>query len=624
MCKAQIAGPLNLLEDTLSFVRSAGILQIEPSNIQRLNKREKTANLINTVDSKFVFEKIFYENLKKRIDNLFGHIPDSKIRMSYFVNIKPIIDTVDITIDRHIDTLSKLSVEKTQYSETLKELKNYKDFLKITNEMAGPILSSGKLDFIGVILKDASGEDILRTQLNDLTEGGFDLTTTDYKNGSKIGVIVLSKKIYPKIADALGKEQMPEFAFPGHIRELPFKDKLPYVDNMIADIKPRLKLTNDKILEFIKRWGPIYVSVRDAVNEHLSILKTSQQVFKTERTFFIIGWIQCEEINNFKLLLEKTFNNKVFLEKLEIIKEDLTRIPVIIKNSRYFKHFELLSGMLPIPLYASYDPTIFIGIFFPLFFGIILGDIAYGIFIAIISLSLVKKFKSNPLIKDVGSILLISSIYTIIFGIMYGEFLGDFGHKSLGIKPLLFERKEDIMPMIYFALSIGLAHIILGLSLGFISTLRRNMKKEAVNKLINIVVLLLIPGVLISMMGFISKIITLPFIITIVLLIILLIFSGGFLAPLELLKNIGHIISYVRIMAIGFTSVLLAYIANRMFGLIGDVMLGILVASLLHMLNLVIAIFSPSIHSLRLHYVEFFDKFLESGGKKFEPYDKNQ
>ena len=113
-----------------------------------------------------------------------------------------------------------------------------------------------------------------------------------------------------------------------------------------------------------------------------------------------------------------------------------------------------------------------------------------------------------------------------------------------------------------------------------------------------------------------------PAIIVILALTPLLLFTGGLLAPLELLKSIGNIISYARIMAIGLTSVLLAFVANRLAGLTGDIVVGVVVGGLLHALNIVLGVLAPTIHSLRLHYVEFFSKFLEAGGRGFRPLEK--
>jgi V/A-type H+-transporting ATPase subunit I len=33
-------------------------------------------------------------------------------------------------------------------------------------------------------------------------------------------------------------------------------------------------------------------------------------------------------------------------------------------------------------------------------------------------------------------------------------------------------------------------------------------------------------------------------------------------------------------------------------------------------------VFAPTIHALRLHYVEFFGKFIESGGTRYQPLGK--
>jgi V/A-type H+-transporting ATPase subunit I len=178
--------------------------------------------------------------------------------------------------------------------------------------------------------------------------------------------------------------------------------------------------------------------------------------------------------------------------------------------------------------------------------------------------------------------------------------------------------------MLYFAMAVGLAHITLGLAMGFVSALRRHTKKEALVKLLNIIFIFLIVALIITFVGFFPELMTRPLIISILLLCPLLLFSGGLLAPLELLKNIGNIISYARIMAIGLTSVLLANVANQLSGLTGDIILGLIVGGIIHLIGITIGVFSSSIHSLRLHYVEFFDKFIELGGRKYRPFSTNQ
>jgi V/A-type H+-transporting ATPase subunit I len=91
-------------------------------------------------------------------------------------------------------------------------------------------------------------------------------------------------------------------------------------------------------------------------------------------------------------------------------------------------------------------------------------------------------------------------------------------------------------------------------------------------------------------------------------------------APIELLTTLGNILSYARIMALGVASVMLAIVANKMAGAIGSVAVGAMFALLFHLVNFAIGVFSPTIHALRLHYVEFFGKFYSPGGVRYQPF----
>jgi V/A-type H+-transporting ATPase subunit I len=95
---------------------------------------------------------------------------------------------------------------------------------------------------------------------------------------------------------------------------------------------------------------------------------------------------------------------------------------------------------------------------------------------------------------------------------------------------------------------------------------------------------------------------------------------GILMGPIEFIGLIGNILSYLRIAAIGLASVYLAKVANDTAGMVGNLVVGAILAGLLHALNLVLGAFSPTIHSLRLHYVEFFRKFYEGGGRPYKPF----
>jgi V/A-type H+-transporting ATPase subunit I len=152
----------------------------------------------------------------------------------------------------------------------------------------------------------------------------------------------------------------------------------------------------------------------------------------------------------------------------------------------------------------------------------------------------------------------------------------------------------------------------------------RNHLLERGGMLIGLIGLFFIVGVLTDFLpqGFMSVAIA-GMIVGIVLLGMSLGWLGIVMGPIEFITLVGNVLSYLRIAAIGLASFYLAKVANEVAGLTGNVIVGAILAVLIHALNLVLGMFSPTIHSLRLHYVEFFRKFYEGGGRPYEPF-RNQ
>ncbi len=54
-----------------------------------------------------------------------------------------------------------------------------------------------------------------------------------------------------------------------------------------------------------------------------------------------------------------------------------------------------------------------------------------------------------------------------------------------------------------------------------------------------------------------------------------------------------------------------------------SVVLAAIVGILLHSLNFIMCVFSPTIHALRLNFLEFFGKFYETGNQEYDPFTKS-
>jgi V/A-type H+-transporting ATPase subunit I len=241
-----------------------------------------------------------------------------------------------------------------------------------------------------------------------------------------------------------------------------------------------------------------------------------------------------------------------------------------------------------------------------------------------ISWLLRRKFKYG-VARDVTMVLLMGACWAILFGFLFGEFFGTLG-EHLGMQPLWFDRAsaENVLTLLVMTVAIGAVHLTLGLILGLWEGIRERSRVHLLERggmLLGLISLFLMVGIMVRLLpeGFMTPAIA-GLIVGIVLLGASLGWLGLLMGPIEFLGLLGNVLSYLRIAAIGLASVYLAKVANDVAGLTGNLVVGVILAVLIHALNLALGMFSPTIHSLRLHYVEFFRKFYEGGGRPYRPF----
>ena len=359
---------------------------------------------------------------------------------------------------------------------------------------------------------------------------------------------------------------------------------------------------------------------RAALNDRLAQLDALALTGVTSHAFVLEGWLPTDARPDFARRLRAACGDAVVVSEEAREEWSSAEAPVVLSNPRLFRPFEAVLKLVPLPTYGTIDPTPFVAVFFPAFFGLMVGDIGYGVVLG--ALALVARWRSRPdtLGRSVAEIAGAGALFSVIAGGLFGELFGDLGSRWFGLHPILFRREQAILPFLILTVSLGAVHTLLGLILGVFAA--RGHPRHALGRglsagmMVGIVVAIL-AVVRVLPHGFLT-----PAVVAVLVAFPVLILAEGVVAPIELLSALGNVLSYARIMALGVASVMLAVVANQMVGAMGSVAVGITFALLFHLVNFAIALFSPTIHALRLHYVEFFGKFYSAGGVQYRPFGR--
>jgi V/A-type H+-transporting ATPase subunit I len=622
MAKVEIVGPKNDLLAVLELLRGQGVFQPDPQLLDRSNitLADRPSSLV--LDESELRERSYFEELRERIQSLVALLPPADSRPSSLQPL-PVMDVLDELVDQHLQQARRLTEELSACLELTESLSRDLIFWTALEPLFSELPANSNLALYGVTIRDASQLLALEEMLQQRTRGRCQISTTTTTDGNLVGLIATDAAMDSELCEALTDERVPELYLPEDLSSLPLPQRIATLQQQLEENGHRCAGCQQQLDSLAHDWLAVYRRALDWLTERLALYNASAAAYATRQCFVIQGWMTADRVDALRHNLSRTFDGRAVLEQRQILEEDLARVPVLLRNPSYFAPFEVFSRLLPLPRYTSYDPTPFIGLFFPVLFGMILGDIGYGLILTVVAWLLATRCKPESLPSNLGKILGVAAAYTILFGLLFGELFGNLGELWFGLHPLWIDRSKAILPMITFAISVGTMHVLLGLGLGIWSDLRRRQGREALGKLTTLLAVLLIGLALYGWMFPAPWLAVRPLLIGVIVLLPVLIFAGGLLAPLELLKTLGNIISYVRIMAIGLGSVLLAVVANQLGGMTGDVLIGALVAGILHAFNLLLGVFAPTVHSLRLHYVEFFSKFLDLGGRRFEPWHKN-
>lgn len=403
----------------------------------------------------------------------------------------------------------------------------------------------------------------------------------------------------------------------GEKPELPFKET-PLPKTGLSRMREKLfedKKVADSIKNDLKK-ATLYlgtlIEAKKSLESELKFQEAACGMGESGSVSYITGYIPHDSAPD--------VSEKARLEKWGILITDPSdddNVPTLVRNPRWISIIDPVFKMIDVvPGYKELDISFWFLVFFSIFFGMLIGDAAYGMIFLLLTAWAQRKFGKNIPDKSVFVLFYLLSLCAVIWGVLTGTFFGQ-AWLPKGFEPLVPALRNDrslqILCFFLGSLQLGIAHLW-----------RALRKAPHLSALSDIGWAAILCGAF-----FLAKTLILGDIfphfvkwlfitgsISVILFTkpqknILKGISAGFGSiALSFINSFTDVVSYIRLFAVGLASVAIADAFNAMAASVGfgSLFSGLGAAFILligHGLNIILGPLAVLVHGVRLNVLEF-------------------
>ena len=367
--------------------------------------------------------------------------------------------------------------------------------------------------------------------------------------------------------------------------------------------------------------------------------------------FFVSGYTPADYAEQLKCRLEQ-LDTVVEISDTEADED----VPVVLSNGYFSSPMETVVESYSLPGKTDIDPSKIIACFYYILFGLMLSDAGYGLILVLACGYVLLKVKNmKPNMEKLVKLMFFSGISTTFWGFMFGSFFGDavsviatnfFNRPDIAFRPLWFNSMEEPIRLLSFAFLVGIIHLFTGMFIKFYQLIKAGDYKSAIYDVV--FWLMFVGGAIIYALSaqMITDMLSLKFILSpavgkaggiiAILGCIGVVLTGGRDAKNPVIRILlgvygaygvtswlSDILSYSRLLALGLATGCIAQVFNQLGSMAGTSPLGILFFIVIfvagNIMNLLINVLGAYVHTNRLQFVEFFNKFYDGGGREFAP-----
>jgi Archaeal/vacuolar-type H+-ATPase subunit I len=423
------------------------------------------------------------------------------------------------------------------------------------------------------------------------------------------------------------------------------------VNKQLKDNEEKDKAVKEQLEKIGKESKDQLSSWKETSENILALLTAEKNILQTGRLATVKGFVPQKKFSELSATVTRGMDGKVLVLQDEAqpdFQDHEVKAPSKFANNRFVKPFEEITKLYGLPNYNEVDPTPLLAITFPFLFGLMFGDLGHGLVLLLGGLIVGKLIKGNQGMKNICWIMAACGIGAMVAGVLFGDFFGQPIFAALWFHPT-----ESVADFLIFALFVGIVQISLGIALELVDYLLKHNVVDAV--LTALPKILFFAGgvylVVVYQLDFaawLSGPILAPLIPFIIMVAAKPVYTkiakpvvthesenpesetlvGRFFEGGDFLTRLlSNTISYSRILALFMAHWALLLVTYTVAGLIalgvggvgGLILSGVIIVfgniAVLALEGLIVFI-----HTLRLHFYEWFSKFYAGAGTEFKPF----
>ncbi len=351
-------------------------------------------------------------------------------KKNYDLNeIEDIIVDLEKTPDE-ITNAAKLLDESTKVNQSLEEFKSLKETLQFANKLKVDLSGFGTLKYFyaNLFVINSSDYGEIERSLEGIPIFKYELESKEKSAIIIISDIDDSDKIL-KVMRALNSNP---FSIPKDFPQIP-SEAYTLAEEKIKELTAKQKSISKELSSTTKKIRGKILKMHENAFVAKEVLETLRKPGGTKNFAVIQGYIPKKMEKKFK---EVTSQWTSITEEIKD-EETLSNLPVYLDNPRWVRTYEVITNSQGIPRRGEFDPTWFIALMWPIFYGLMFADLGHGLLL--MCLGLLFKFKGQGNLSRWGMLLAMSGAAGAVAGVFQGEAFGFHLDHFAGFEALLHE-----------------------------------------------------------------------------------------------------------------------------------------------------------------------------------------